>query len=306
MYYSGFADEAGLSIDVQIQATQALGWSAIEARNIDGINLTDISDEEFDLVCQKLDQSGVRIDCFGSAIANWGKDPREEEDFQRSMEELKRAIPRMQHLKTDLIRGMSFMIVKDEQPDSPELEKMIIEKLRALVRVCEENGVTYLHENCSNFGGLSFQHTLKLLDQIDSPNFKLVFDTGNPVGMDSRIGQPPYTKQSSWEFYQNVKSAIQRVHIKDCIFTGESEGIFPERQHTFPGEGQGDVRRILKDLFESGYDQVLSIEPHIAVVYHDASVSSPEEEQYANYVEYGQRLMQLTAEIRRDIMTALT
>ncbi|MBE3142996.1 MAG: sugar phosphate isomerase/epimerase [Planctomycetes bacterium] len=301
MVYSGFADEAGSSIDIQIQATQTLGWSAIEARNIDGINLTDISDEEFELVCQKLDESGVRIDCFGSAVANWGKDARDEEDFQRSIEELKRAIPRMQRLKTGLIRGMSFTIVKDEQPDSPEMEKMIIEKLRALVRLCEENGVTYLHENCSNFGGLSYQHTLKLLDRIDSPNFKLVFDTGNPVGMDNQIGQPPYTKQSSWEFYQNVKHAIQRVHIKDCIFIGESEGIFPERRHTFPGEGQGDVRRILKDLIESGYDQALSIEPHIAVVYHDASVSSTEEVQYANYVEYGQRLMKLTAEIRREI-----
>jgi sugar phosphate isomerase/epimerase len=301
MVYSGFADEAGSSIDIQIQATQTLGWSAIEARNIDGINLTDISDEEFERVCQKLDESGVRIDCFGSAIANWGKDARDEEDFQRSIEELKRAITRMHRLKTDLIRGMSFAIVKDEQPDSPKLEQMIIEKLSALVRLCEENGVTYLHENCSNFGGLSYQHTLKLLDRIDSPNFKLVFDTGNPVGMDSRIGQPPYTKQSSWEFYQNVKHAIRRIHIKDCIFIGESEGIFPKRQHTFPGEGQGDVRRILKDLIESGYDQALSIEPHIAVVYHDASVSSPEEMQYANYVEYGQRLMKLTAEIRRVI-----
>jgi hypothetical protein len=37
------------------------------------------------------------------------------------------------------------------------------------------------------------------------------------------------------------------------------------------------------------------------VVYHDVSVSSPEEMQYANYVEYGQRLMKLTAEIRREI-----
>jgi len=304
MYYSGFADEAGLSIDVQIQATRKLGWSAIEARNIDGINLHDISDEEFELVCQKLDENGVRIDCFGSAVANWGKDPRDEEDFQRSMEELKRAIPRMQHLNTKLIRGMSFAIVKDEQPDSPELEKMIIEKLRAFVRVCEENGVTYLHENCSNFGGLSHQHTLKLLDGVNSPNFKLVFDTGNPVGLDRRIGQPPYVKQSSWEFYQNIKPAIQRVHVKDCIFTGESEGIFPERQHTFPGEGQGDVKRILKDLFECGYDEALSIEPHIATVYHDDSVSSPEEMQFATYVEYGQRLMKLVAEIQREIVTA--
>ena len=42
MYYSGFADEAGDSIETQIKATQMLGWENIESRNIDGVNITDI------------------------------------------------------------------------------------------------------------------------------------------------------------------------------------------------------------------------------------------------------------------------
>jgi hypothetical protein len=54
MYFTGFADEAGDSIDVQIRATQELGWSHIEARSVDSVNLTDILDEAFDRVCEKL------------------------------------------------------------------------------------------------------------------------------------------------------------------------------------------------------------------------------------------------------------
>ena len=293
MYYTGFADEAGDSIEVQIAATQELGWSNIESRSVDGVNLTDISDEKFDEVCEKLAAADVRINCLGSAIANWSRDPRSEEDFQYSVEALRRAIPRMQCLGATMIRGMSFAVVQDEEPDSPKLEAIIFGKVRHLVRMCEEAGVLYLHENCMNYGGMSHRHTLKLLDNVRSPNFRLVFDTGNPVFTDRRIGSPPYAKQSSWEFYTSVREWIEYVHIKDGHYLGESGGIFPEVEFTFPGEGDGDVARIVRDLLQTGYDGGLSIEPHLDVVYHEDAGQSEAEVRYQNYVEYGRRLMQL-------------
>ncbi len=303
MYYSGFADEAGASLDVQIRATQELGWTNIEARGIDGENITDISDEKFEEACEKLAAAGVRVSCFGSAIANWGRDPRKEEDFRYSLEALQRALPRMQRLGTTMLRGMSFAIVKDEPPDSPELEKVIFDKVRRLVRLCEQAGVIYLHENCMNYGGLSYRHTLRLLEAVNSPNFKLVFDTGNPVGSDHHAGRPPYRKQSSWEVYCNVREFIHSVHIKDCTFVEETGGTFPKLKHTFPGEGHGDVKRIVADLLASSYGQSFgsggfSIEPHLDVIYHDSSLTSPDEIRYANYVEYGRRLVKLVEEAR--------
>jgi sugar phosphate isomerase/epimerase len=300
MYYTGFADEAGDSIDVQIKATKELGWSNIESRNIDGTNLTDITDEKFEKVCQKLAEAGVKINCFGSAIANWGKDPRSDQDFQYSVEALKRAIPRMHRLGTKMLRGMSFAVVKDETPDSPELEKIIFEKVRQLVKMCEDADIIYLHENCMNYGGMSHEHTLKLLENVNSPNFKLAFDTGNPVFTYRRIGEAPYRKQSSWEFYANVKEFIHYVHIKDAQYLSETDGIFPKAEHTFPGEGNGDVEKIVKDLLKNGYDGGFSIEPHLAVVYHDDSVQSENEVRYNNYVEYGRRFMKLIEKVEAE------
>ncbi|MBN1991656.1 MAG: sugar phosphate isomerase/epimerase [Anaerolineae bacterium] len=301
MYYSGFADESGASIDLQIKATQALGWSNIESRNIDGENLTDISDEKFAEVCAKLAAAKVNINCFGSAIANWSKDPRCEEDFQYSVTALKRAIPRMCQLGTKMLRGMSFAVTRDEEPDSPALEKIIFEKVKYLVKLCEEAGVIYVHENCMNYGGLSHEHTLKLLDNVNSPNFKLVFDTGNPVFTYRRIGSKPYRKQSSWEFYTNVKEFVHYVHIKDARYIGETDGIFPAAEHTFPGEGDGDVERIVKDLLKRGYDGGFSIEPHLAVVYHNDAVQSEDEVKYGNYLEYGRRFMKLVEKVRAKL-----
>lgn len=292
MYLTGFADEAASSIEGQIRATKELGWENIEARGIDGVNIHDLPDDKFDEVCAKLEESNVRINCFGSAIANWAKSI--EEPFDSSLEEAKRAIPRMQRLGTKMIRIMSFAILKDRAPED-QMEEERFKRLRILCEMFADAGITPLHENCMNYGGMGWTYTLRLIENV--PGLKLVFDTGNPVGSDDYTKSQPYPKQSAWEFYSNVKEHIAYVHIKDGKWDSETQkSIF-----TFPGEGDGDVREIVKDLLRNGYDGGISIEPHLAVVYHDASITAPEEIRYANYVEYGRRMEKMIAEIKAEL-----
>ena len=106
MYYTGFADEAAKDLAGQIRATKALGWSNIESRAIDGVNIHNLPDERFAQVADELDAAGVKVNCFGSTIANWGK--KITDPFDSSLAETARAIPRMQRLGTKLIRIMSF------------------------------------------------------------------------------------------------------------------------------------------------------------------------------------------------------
>jgi sugar phosphate isomerase/epimerase len=295
-YLTGFADEAGGDIDTQIRATRALGWTRIESRNIDGVNLTDITDARFDAVAEALARAGVTINCFGSAVANWGKDPRVEADFQRSREELIRAFPRMKRLGTRMIRCMSFRLAKELPPDSAEIEGHVFRKVAELVKMCEDAGVLYLHENCMNYGGQSWEHTLRLLDRVKSPALRLVFDTGNPVFSRDRRGTEPYALQSAWEFYGKVRPFIEYVHVKDGRYVAESDGLFPRADYTWPGDGNGDVRRIVADLSRTGYDGGFSMEPHMTSVLHAPGPQTPEETMFANYVEYGKRFMKLAAE----------
>jgi sugar phosphate isomerase/epimerase len=306
LYFTGFADEVSDDIDVQIKATKELGWNFIEARNIEGENLTDISDKKFEEVYRKLAVSGVNISCFGSKVANWGKSPYKEEDYEQSIEELKRAIPRMKQLGTKMIRGMSFFIPKNEHPNNPELEKSIIKKLKVLVNMCEQEEIIYLHENCMNYFSQSYEHMERLIKSMDSPYFKVVFDTGNPVFTDNRIGDPPYKKQNTWEVYQILKHKIHYIHIKDGIFIKDTENYFPEVDYTFPGEGDGQVGKILKDLIVNGYDGGISIEPHMGQVYHTKSYNnkdqSLDEYKFNTYIEYGKKTMNMVENIRKSIM----
>ena len=285
-YLTGFADEAGKDLATQIRATRELGWTNIECRNIDGKNIHDLSDADFDAASGQFQEAGITVNCFGSSIANWGKqitDP-----FDSSLAETQRAIPRMQRLGTKLVRIMSFAVLKDRGPED-QLEEERFRRVRELVRMFGDAGITAVHENCMNYGGMGYTYTLRLLENV--PGLKLVFDTGNPIFTDDRSKVAPYPKQSAYTFYRMVQEHVAYIHIKDGIWHA-AEG---KTQFTYPGEGHGDVPEIVADLLGSGYAGGISIEPHLAVVFHDAAVQSEAGVRYANYVEYGRRMEKLIA-----------
>jgi sugar phosphate isomerase/epimerase len=292
MYFTGFADEVSPDIDIQIKVTKALGWKNIETRNIYGKNLASISDEEFEKVSAKLSDAGVKFNCYGSAIANWQKPITESPES--SYEEFRKAIPRMQKLGTKLVRMMSFAVPKELKAKSWDFEDEVVKRLKVIVKMAEDAGILCVHENCMNWGGLSYEHTLKLVERIDSPAFKLVFDTGNPVFNEDVRGKAPYKMQSSWEYYRNVRDHIAYIHIKD----GSNEG--DKHIFKFPGEGAGDVPKIVEDLLKRGYDGGISIEPHMVHVFHDPSGDPAKKEKFAfdNYIEYGKRMEEMVAKFK--------
>ncbi|MBM4164138.1 MAG: sugar phosphate isomerase/epimerase [Lentisphaerae bacterium] len=289
MYLTGFADEASKGIDGQIAATRELGWTFIESRGVDGKNIHDLSDAEFDHVAGALESAGVRVNCFGSAIANWGKSILEPMDS--SLAEARRAIPRMHRLGTRLIRIMSFAVLKDRDPED-QMETERFRRLRELLALFQDAGITPVHENCMNYGGMGWTYTLRLLENV--PGLKLVFDTGNPVFTPDYTKPEPRPRQSAWEFYSHVKSHVAYVHIKDGVWNAEKQVC----TYTYPGEGEGDVRRILTDLLQNGYDGGISIEPHLSAVFHEERGETQASVMHRTYVEYGRRLEKLIAGIQ--------
>jgi sugar phosphate isomerase/epimerase len=297
MYMTGFADEASIDLDIQIKATKELGWSNIETRKLGDKNLATLTDAEFDDVCAKLDVSGVKFNCYGSGIANWAKPITE--DPESSYEEFRLAIPRMHKLGTKMVRVMSFAVPDELKPNSWDYTDEVIKRCKVLTKMAEDAGVICVHENCMNWGGLSYEHTLRLLNEIDSPAFKLVFDTGNPVfNKDWSSKGKGEIYQSAWEFYDKVRDHVVYIHIKD--------GYMPEdggkHVFTYAGDGNGDVRKIIKDMLQNGYDGGISIEPHLAVVFHDENASLTDADiKYNNYVEYGHRMEKLIAEVKAEL-----
>ena len=283
MYLTGFADEVSSNIDYQIRVTKELGWNAIEARSIGESNIHDISDADFENVCKVLLDNGIHINCFGSTIANWSK--KISDPFEISVQEVERTISRMQRLNVKLVRIMSYS-------RCPGSEQYAEERFRRLKVICDkflEAGITPLHENCMNYGGMSWMHTLELIDNISG--LRLVFDTGNPV-ISKDYSKTEDRKQDSLEFFKKIHEHVEHIHIKDAFLDGDKECF------VFPGEGDAKIVDILKELKHMNYNGGISIEPHMASVFHDPdSGAASFEERYKIYIEYGKRLMGLLENI---------
>jgi sugar phosphate isomerase/epimerase len=296
MILTGIGDEGANTIDGQIRATKELGWRHIEMRGVEvpgfpKANLHDIPDAAFDTVERKLKDAGVGIYCFGSTIMNWAKTV--ETPFDVTLAEVKRAIPRMQRLGTKFIRVMSFK----PREDDDKIPTAVFDRVREVTQMFLDAGLQPVHENCMNYGGMSWRHAGELLEKV--PGLKWVFDTANPIFNPERSKAKPWPKQDPWEFWTHVRDLTVHIHVKDATWNPAKN----DAEYNFPGEGQGRVRDILKDAFARGYDAGISIEPHMVVVFHDAqSRASNEDAMQTNYVEYGRRLEKLIGEVKAELV----
>jgi sugar phosphate isomerase/epimerase len=294
MILMGISDEAGNPLDCQIQASKELGWKHLEMRAVEvpGFpkgNFHDIPDKAFDLAVEKLQAAGINVYCFGSAVMNWAK--KVADPFETTLAEVKRCIPRMQKTGAKYIRIMSFKPCDDEF----SIPSQVFHRVREVTKMFLDAGIQPVHENCMNYGGMSWKHALELLDK--APGLKWVFDTANPVFNPDRSKTKPWQKQDAWEFWTHVRDHVAHIHIKDATWNDAKN----DADYNWPGEGQGCVRAILKDAFAHSYDAGISIEPHMVVVFHDANAKANDNATRANYVEYGRRLEKLIGEVKAEL-----
>jgi sugar phosphate isomerase/epimerase len=294
MIVTGIGDEAGVALEAQIQAARQLGWSQLEMRAVEvsGFakgNFHDIPEKAFDFAAGQLQEAGLGVCCFGSAIANWSK--KISDPFEVTLAEVRRCIPRMQRVGAKYVRIMSFKPEDAENKTPPEVFRRVAEITRRFL----DAGLQPVHENCMNYGGMSWEHGLELLEKC--PGLKWVFDTGNPVFNPDRRKPQPWPRQDPWEFWEHIRDQVVHLHVKDALYVPAKRDC----DYTYPGEGQGRVRDILADALARGYAGAISIEPHVAVVFHDAKTPARGEEVFDSFIRYARQLEAMISEIKATL-----
>jgi sugar phosphate isomerase/epimerase len=122
----------------------------------------------------------------------------------------------------------------------------VISRMKTLVKKAEEEGVVLLHENEKDIYGDTAERCLDILETCQSHNLRAALDPANFV----QCGVKPYT-----EAFPLLKKHIEYVHIKDALFEGGKV--------VSAGEGDGEVRKVLRELKEKGYQGFMSLEPHL-------------------------------------------
>lgn len=273
--FSGIADEGAASISDQIRLHQNFGWDSIELRTVNGVNVCEMSEGDFDIVARQIEDAGFRTVAFGSAIANWSRPVTG--DFQLDVGDLRRSIPRMRRLGCSFIRIMSY--TSGGLAES-EWAAGAIDRLKELTRIASGEGIILVHENCDGWASQTPDNLTRLLVEIPDPALQIVFDPGNPLSH----GHKP---EAVWDFFRAAKERIVHFHIKDCYRDESGEMV-----HCYPGEGQCGVAALAADLEAFGYQGFYSIEPHMTVQIHK-SMDGDSDAMAETYSRYARKVMDL-------------
>ena len=232
-----FADEASANIDKQIKVMKENKLDGLEIRNVDGVNIAEISDSKAKEVRKKLDGASLRVWTIGSPI---GKIDIEKDDFALHTEKFKRTLELADILGAENIRLFSFFTPAENRENYKD---KVIERLGTFGEIAKGSGITLCHENEKGIYGDIPERCLEIHKAL--PEMKAIFDPANYV-------QCEVDTLKAWEM---IKPYVKYLHIKDALADGN---VVPA------GKGVGNVKYILDDFRKLGGDSV-TVEPHLKV-----------------------------------------
>lgn len=238
-----FADEAGSSIDSQIQALLDNGIRLIEVRSIDAKSVINFSDDEIAYYKKALDKAGISVWSIGSPIGKVDVS----EDFDQYILKVKRVGEIANAFGTKRVRGFSFFNAYGQKDE-------VIRRLNTMVEILKGYGVDYCHENEKDIYGDVADRVLDLVKGVKG--MKYVYDPANYLqcGENATIARKktlPYTDY---------------FHIKDVDLGDDT--IVPA------GYGNGDIEGLCRDV--ANIDTVFTIEPHLKVFDAFSSIDTGE------------------------------
>lgn len=249
---SGFGDEIDDDPAVQIAVLQALGASHIEVRSAWGTNIVDLSDEQLRTLAKLLADKDMKVSAIASPIGKVDVSLPVEHEVER----LRRAANAAKVLDAKYIRIFSFYYGESVPVES--IRDDVIERMRALAAVAEQEGVVLLHENEKDIFGDVPDRVLDIIESVNSPALKVAWDAANFV----QVGVKPFE-----EAYGKLRPHLEYLQVKDALFANG---------HVVPaGEGDGDVLRTVEALKADGYTGFASLEPHLAGAHGLGGFSGP-------------------------------
>lgn len=257
MHLSFLPDEATSDFAAGLRLGADLGLQWAEVRLVDGVNVLDMSDAQVRSARQQLDDHGMSVSAIatpffkcqlpGRATATTGPlHGATELSYQDHLDLLARGVEIAQALGAPAMRIFSFWRIEDDAIDFwQDLETAAA----AAVAATAGSGITPCLENeGACFIGTSAE-LAEAARRLPDPALKFIWDPGNSTYR----GWVPRA-----EDFGALRDRIALVHLKDAVTGSEDD----TSQARLLGEGETDFHAQLRWLAESGYDGVLTLEPH--------------------------------------------
>jgi sugar phosphate isomerase/epimerase len=251
---SAFGDEIDDDLQRQLHVLRGLSINYLELRAAWGTNVLHLTDGEVADVMAICRDNRIRVACIGSPV---GKSPITD-PVETELSNLERLLRIAAEVGTRRVRVFSFYPPPEADSFDAYLDESA-ERLGRLAALAERDGCLLLLENEKGIVGDTPERCARLLQAVDSPALRFVWDPANFV----QVGVERPTDRG-WPL---LGSWLAHVQIKDAVRSSGS--VCPA------DEGDGQVGELLDRLRAAGYQGFLGLEPHLALAGPSSGFSGP-------------------------------
>jgi len=242
---SAFADEVSENFSEQVKYLSKENVGYIEPRFINKRNIMDLTKDELDEAKKMIQDHGLKVSAIGSPIGKVKLD----EPFRQHLDKFRHAVELARFFETPYIRMFSYYAPEGKNIDDYLSE--VIERMAAKIEILNGTDITMVHENEAHIYGHTAGHCVEMVEAVNSPKLRLVYDPANFVWGEKITDNV----KSCWPL---MKPYVVHIHIKDWKLGSKDIG-------SIPGEGDGQIKELLAELAALEYDGCLTMEPHLRV-----------------------------------------
>ena len=230
---SAFSDEAGVSLQEQIDALHRNNIRLMEIRTVDGKSIAKITEEEARSIAATLKENNIQVWSIGSPL---GKVHLNDSFDLSALLALTEHLCKLANIfETDKIRMFSFYSAYDKK-------EQVFDYLRQMQKIAAGYGVQLCHENEKDIYGDVVERVQELMANV--PGLKYVYDPANYLQCGEKAADSLPALHSTTEYF----------HIKDVI--SETQELVPA------GYGDGNIAKLIDMIHD---DKVMTLEPHLKV-----------------------------------------
>jgi sugar phosphate isomerase/epimerase len=245
---SAFADEISPEPEEQIRVCRECAVTHMELRNVRGVNVLDFSSDMRSEIRTRLRDAGMGVVSIGSPI---GK-VKITDPWPQHFDRFKVAVDAAAYFEAPFVRIFSYYPPEAGGDMAPHRDE-VLRRMKEKVDYVADRNVTLVHENQGDVPVGDVVHLL-----LHPPKLRCAFDFANFI----QVGEVPLV---NWRV---LKPYTAHLHIKDAKL--KDGKIVP------PGQGDGEIGRVLADAYQSGYRGFLTLEPHLAADMQFSGFSGPD------------------------------
>ena len=234
-------DEVSQDIFEAAEFAKKHGLNSLEIRSVTALLPFDLTDEDVAQIKKASEQNGLEICAISSPLFKC--DFTDEEARKIHIEGFKKCVKIAKELGASMIRGFDFWASGVSLEERAKAYEPIIE-------ICLKEDITCVIEFDPSVHSSTAKLTAELVNKINHPNIKALFDPGNLPFADTNT--PPFP-----DAYNQLMPNIKHIHIKDpALIDGKIDCVKV-------GEGKiVDFSSLFTQLAKDGYTGHVMLETH--------------------------------------------